>query len=80
MSVREEVVSALEAELVCIADNLDKTLPEDMEELSGISITVNYNRPAIYADGKVICTVDGRTSSSFEVCYHDRLWGNDGNE
>ena len=74
MSIRDEVIKSLREELTTICNNLETILPEDIENMSNVELIIRHSRSAIYADGVVVCTVDGRTSTTFSVDYHEKLW------
>ena len=74
MSIRNEVIKALREELATICDNLEVALPEDIENMSNVELIIRHSRSAVYADGVVVCTVDGRTSTTFSIDYHEKLW------
>ena len=74
MSIRDEVIKSLREELTTICNNLETILPEDIENMSNVELIIRHSRSAIYADGVVVCTVDGRTSTTFYVDYYEKLW------
>lgn len=75
--IREEVIQALRDELEGIVANLDEGLPENLDRLSELTITVRHRRTGIFADEKLITTISSRTGTSLNVEYYDEAWRKD---
>lgn len=76
-NVREEVIQALRDGLEGIAAHLDEGLPENLDRLSELTITVRHRRAGIFADDKLITTIGGVTGTSLNVEYYDEAWRKD---
>lgn len=76
-NIREEVIQALRDALEGIVANLDEGLPENLDRLSELTITVRHRRVGIFADEKLITTIGARAGTSLNVEYYDDAWRKD---